>query len=164
MLDPNASYTGPLLYPLGFYHVYIHADGCLILIPLLKKVSSTLSSIYPLVKNVNRSQMNLLGHYMWEVEVRGLCSGTFLWYEWFCQLPPYFPVCFICKRSVGIHNRAQEQVHPAWQLIQRGQLLALSTSLTGTSIFWADSIFNLSLLKASCMVTLEVGRQVCDLS
>lgn len=49
MLDPNASYTAPFLYPFGFYHGYIHAHGHLILMPLHKKVSNTLSNIYSLV-------------------------------------------------------------------------------------------------------------------
>lgn len=76
---------------------------------------------------------------------------------------PHFSSCFLCKRSVRNHKRDQQNVDPVWQPIQTGQLKALSKSLTGTSIFGVDSIFNLSLLKTSCMVTLEVGRQVCDL-
>jgi len=104
-----------------------------------------------------------LAHYRWELEVRDLCSRTFLWYEWSCQLLPCFPACFLCKRSARIQNRAQQHVDPAWQLMQTGQPQALSTSLTDTSIFQDDSTFNLSLLKASCTITSEIGRQVCDL-
>lgn len=39
ILDPNVSYTAPLLYPFGFYQGYIHAHGLLILM-LLKRRSA----------------------------------------------------------------------------------------------------------------------------
>lgn len=163
MLCPNTFYTAPLLYLLRFLPWMYPCRWMPDTNSPQKEVGSKHISIHSLVWNGNRSQKTLLAHYRWVLEARDLCSRTFLWYQWSCQLLPCFPACFLCKRSARIQNRAQQHVDPTWQLMQTGQLQALSTSLTDTSIFQDDSTFNLSLLKALCTITSETGRQVCDL-
>lgn len=135
-------YTAPLLYPLCFLP-WIYPCRWMPETTLpQKKVSSTHISVHSFVWNRIRSQKTLLAHNRRELEVRDACSGTFLWYEWSCQVLPCFPDGFPCKRSARIPNRAQQHVDPTQQPMQTGQPQALSTSLTDTTIFWDDRTFN----------------------